>query len=69
MTYMTGLSGGSWLVGAIAVHDFALVDTLRTDYWHLSDNLVFPSGARNQSRFYIDIYTEVQQKSDAGFDT
>ena len=58
-TYITGLSGGSWLIGGVAVHDFATIDTLRNDYWHLQDNLVAPSGLANQ----------VRQKSDAGFDT
>jgi len=69
MTYISGLSGGSWLVGSIAVNNFATIDTLRQNYWHLSDNLVFPSGFINQVEFYDDIYDQVQQKADAGFDT
>ena len=68
-TYIAGLSGGSWLVGAVAVHDFATIDTLRTDYWHLQDNLVAPPGLVNKTMFYTDIYNQVSQKSDAGFNT
>jgi lysophospholipase len=68
-SYISGLSGGSWLVGPIAVHDFATIDTLRNDYWHLEDNLVLPSGFINKTRFYSDIIDQVQQKTDAGFDT
>ena len=68
-TYISGLSGGSWLIGPIAVHDFATVDTMRTDYWHLNDNLVAPSGLMNKTTFYSDIYDEVQQKANAGFET
>jgi lysophospholipase len=67
-TYIAGLSGGSWLIGAIAVNDFATIETMRNDYWHLSDNLVAPSGVINAVEFYDDIYDEVQQKEDAGFD-
>jgi lysophospholipase len=69
MTYIGGLSGGSWLIGAIAVHDFATIDTMRRDYWHLQDNLVAPSGFIDLVTFYEDIYDQVQQKKDAGFDT
>jgi lysophospholipase len=68
-TYIAGLSGGSWLVGSVAVHDFATIDTLRTDYWHLQDNLVAPSGLANKTMLYTDIYDQVSQKSDAGFNT
>ena len=68
-TYISGLSGGGWLVGAIAVHDFATVDTMRNDYWHLEDNLVAPAGLLNKASFYDDIYDQVEQKSHAGFDT
>jgi len=68
-TYISGLSGGSWLIGAIAVHDFATIDTMRNDYWHLLDNLVAPSGFISLVTFYDDIYDQVQQKADAGFET
>jgi lysophospholipase len=68
-TYISGLSGGSWLVGPVAVHDFATVDILRNDYWHLQDNLVAPAGLVNKTTFYSDLYNEVQEKVDAGFDT
>jgi len=68
-TYISGLSGGSWLIGPIAVHDFATIDTMRNDYWHLEDNLVAPSGFINKVDFYTDIYDQVQQKEDAGFET
>lgn len=67
-TYISGLSGGSWLIGPIAVHDFATIDTMRNYYWHLSDNLIVPSGAVKAIEFYDAIYDEVQQKADAGFD-
>src|SRR5215471_10441796 len=68
-TYISGLSGGSWLIGAIAVHDFATIDTMRNDYWHLQDNLVDPGGLLEKISFYDDIYHQVLQKADAGFDT
>lgn len=67
-TYISGLSGGSWLIGPVAVHDFATIETMRSDYWHLNDNLVAPSGVVSKIDFYRDIYNQVQQKADAGFD-
>jgi lysophospholipase len=68
-TYISGLSGGSWLIGAIAVHDFATIDTMRNNYWHLQDNLVSPAELLDKISFYDDIYYQVSQKVDAGFDT
>src|SRR5947207_1735725 len=68
-TYISGLSGGSWLIGAIALHDFATIDTMRNDYWHLHDNLVAPAGFLNKVSFYEDIYNQVLQKLEAGFET
>jgi lysophospholipase len=69
MTYIAGLSGGSWLIGPIAVHDFATINTMRNDYWHLNDNLIAPSGFVNAVEFYDAIFNQVQQKADAGFET
>jgi lysophospholipase len=69
MTYIAGLSGGSWLIGAIAVNDFATIDTMRNERWHLQDNLVAPSGFINLVTFYDDLYHQVQEKADVGFDT
>jgi lysophospholipase len=68
-SYIAGLSGGSWLIGAIAVHDFATIDTMRNNFWHLSDNLVAPSGFISLVSFYDDIYSQVQQKASAGYET
>lgn len=41
-TYMAGLSGGSWLVGSLAINDFPTIFELR-DLWNLSENLVSPA--------------------------
>ena len=67
MSYISGLSGGSWLIGAIAVHDFATIDTMRSNYWHLHDNLVLPS--KDLASFYEEINKHVEEKERAGFDT
>lgn len=67
--YISGLSGGSWLVGPVAVHDFATIDILQSDYWNLQVNLVAPAGLANKTKLYTDIYNQVQQKVDAGFNT
>ena len=38
-TYIAGLSGGSWLVGSLAVNDFPTIFKLR-DVWSLKENIV-----------------------------
>jgi lysophospholipase len=38
-TYIAGLSGGSWLVGSLAVNDFPTILELR-NIWNLTENLV-----------------------------
>ena len=43
MDYMSGLSGGSWLIGSSAVNNFATIDTLKNDVWNLSSHFLTPN--------------------------
>ncbi|KAF8426350.1 lysophospholipase catalytic domain-containing protein [Tirmania nivea] len=73
MNYMAGLSGGNWLVGASALNDFASIDDLRNNHWHLDKNLV--TGVRGNPKKHVDgvlkyllrIKDQVMEKAKAGF--
>jgi len=73
MGYMAGLSGGNWLVGGSALNDFASMDDLRDNHWHLDKNLV--TGVRGNPKQHVEgvlkyllgIKDQVMQKAKAGF--
>lgn len=73
MTYMAGLSGGNWLVGGSALNDFASIDDLRDNHWHLDKNLV--TGVRGDPkhhlegvlRYLLGIKDQVMEKAKSGF--
>ena len=69
MSYHTGLSGGAWLLGALAGNPGALVSQLQIDLWatSFSDPSFLPLGKRGPdtfARFFLDIIA----KAWAGFD-
>lgn len=78
-TYLTGLSGGGWLVGSIYTNNFSTVENLRdgspgSSLWRF-DSSIF-SGPKqsglsilNTAEYWDDVYHQVQTKVDAGFGT
>ena len=71
-TYMSGLSGGSWLVGLVVLNDFiSIEDVLNGDIniWNLEDSIINPSGINifGTVQYYTDIEEAVLAKMDAGF--
>ncbi|KAH8682344.1 lysophospholipase catalytic domain-containing protein [Xylariales sp. PMI_506] len=78
-TYLAGLSGGGWLVGSIFANNFSTVVQLRdgspgSSVWAF-DSSIFEgpeeSGLSilNMAEYWVDIYDQVSQKADAGFNT
>ncbi|KAL0482321.1 lysophospholipase PLB [Acrasis kona] len=69
-TYMTGLSGGSFLVGSLAINNFPRVTDL-TKTWDLSESVLAPSRANifENAGYYGRIIRDVNDKEEAGFDT
>ena len=73
MNYMAGLSGGNWLVGGSALNDFASMDDLRDNHWHLNKNLV--TGVSGNPKRHVEgvlnyllgIKGQVMEKAKAGF--
>lgn len=78
-TYLAGLSGGGWLVGSIYTNNFSSVVDLRdgskgSSIWQFSRSIFEgpkTSGLSilNTGEYFKNIFSEVQQKNDAGFNT
>jgi lysophospholipase len=61
--YMTGLSGGSWLVASSVANDFHTVDYLRDHIWDLDSALLSPKGGiGNNVKYYGSIIRDVTHK-------
>ncbi|EEB07017.1 lysophospholipase [Schizosaccharomyces japonicus yFS275] len=68
--YVTGLSGGSWLVGSISINNFSNITFLKDNVWDLSDGIFFPkSNFVKDLIYYHDLKHEIDEKADAGFNT
>jgi lysophospholipase len=77
-TYLSGLSGGSWLLGSIYVNNFTTVSALQTNQpgqvWEFS-NSIFEGPKEggiqvlNSADYFKTISDEVSGKGDAGFPT
>ncbi|OCT54548.1 Lysophospholipase 1 [Cladophialophora carrionii] len=77
-TYLSGLSGGSWLVGSIYINNFTTIGALQAQSSgsvYEFGNSVFEgpeeSGLQifNTAEYYADLVSDVNGKADAGFDT
>ncbi|KAK6459157.1 lysophospholipase catalytic domain-containing protein [Scheffersomyces xylosifermentans] len=73
-TYLTGLSGGNWLVGSVVLNDWiSIADILKgnIDIWNLQDSIFNPSGINvvKTVQYYYNIESSISAKFDAGFDT
>ncbi|KAJ5890399.1 uncharacterized protein N7473_006627 [Penicillium subrubescens] len=75
-TYLSGLSGGSWLVGSIYINNFTDVTSLRDSgtVWLFQDSIFV--GPKDSATFAIrtsDYYSQMQDavtgKTDAGYNT
>ena len=72
-TYITGLSGGSWLLGSIYVNNFTQIDTLASgeNTWNL-DNDLFQGPPKQWDplstvQYWSEIHDAVMAKQKAGF--
>ncbi|PSR81386.1 lysophospholipase [Coniella lustricola] len=75
-TYVAGLSGGGWLVGSIYNNNFSSVEAImaNTGIWQFQ-NSIFEGpddgviGVLDTAEYWDNVYDQVGEKSDAGFDT
>lgn len=75
-TYVSGLSGGSWLVGSIYLNNFTDVSTLRDSgsVWQFQDSILIgptesTSWGIKTSQYYSQMQDAVSGKSDASYNT
>ncbi|KAI5968664.1 plb1 [Candida margitis] len=73
-TYITGLSGGNWLVGSLVMNNWLSVAEVvngSSSIWALEDSILNPSGIRIDKTiaYYYGLRSAVLAKDDAGFDT
>ncbi|KAK9451588.1 lysophospholipase catalytic domain-containing protein [Limtongia smithiae] len=72
-TYMAGLSGGSWLVGSVAINNFPTIVDLQADedVWDISSSIFNPGGWEvwDTAEYYAELVEDVDSKKDAGFNT
>lgn len=68
--YISGLSGGSWLVGSVAINNFTNITYLRDNVWNLEHSVFAPHGDNviENLNYYNDLRKEIDQKKHAGFD-
>ena len=77
-TYLAGLSGGSWLVGSIAINNWTSVTALRDNtggsVWEFGNSILKgpdEGGIQllDSADYYTTLIAEVEGKSHAGFET
>ncbi|KAM9926815.1 hypothetical protein OXX59_002969 [Metschnikowia pulcherrima] len=73
-TYISGLSGGAWLVGSLAVNNWISVADVMAEesgLWDLSDSIFNPSGLNlvKTISYYSQLRQAISAKKDAGFQT
>ncbi|KAK9455611.1 lysophospholipase catalytic domain-containing protein [Dipodascopsis uninucleata] len=71
-TYVSGLSGGSWLVGTVAMNGWVPVVELQgaEDVWDLDNSIINPGGINifSTAGYYDDLVDDVKAKKKEGFD-
>ncbi|KAH8705870.1 lysophospholipase catalytic domain-containing protein [Talaromyces proteolyticus] len=69
VTYVSGLSGGSWLVGSIYTNNFttitALLNTNTNGIWQFDQSVL--SGPTNDTAYFRELLNTVDGKEEAGF--
>jgi lysophospholipase len=68
-TYISGLSGGAWLVGSLYINNFTTIPSLLNDnsVWQLENSIL--KGPPNVSNYYRQLVSVVHGKENAGFNT
>lgn len=77
-TYLSGLSGGGWLVGSMYINNFSTIESLQSTsnsgVWQFQ-NSIFEGPddggiqVLDSASYYRDIYDAVSDKADAGYET
>lgn len=65
--YVSGLSGGSWATGSMAINNWPTTQELLQSIYNLDSNLVFPDD--DELSFYMDLFDDVGDKKDRHYPT
>ncbi|KAH6662856.1 lysophospholipase [Halenospora varia] len=75
-TYLSGLSGGSWLVGSLYAQNFPSVQAVMTGVpndlatlWQFSNSILKGPTELSVTQYYNNIFDDVSGKAAAGFNT
>ncbi|KAH7133745.1 lysophospholipase [Dactylonectria macrodidyma] len=75
-TYLSGLSGGSWLVGSLFVQNFTSVESIifsskgfLSELWQFENTILEGPEGLSRRDYYGDLYQDVKNRSDAGYNT
>ncbi|KAI8657120.1 Lysophospholipase [Fusarium keratoplasticum] len=75
-TYLSGLSGGSWVVGSLYVQNFTTVESIifaRSGFldslWQFDESIIEGPADISVTRYYRELYDDVKSKEDAGYNT
>ncbi|SPO00299.1 probable lysophospholipase (lpl) [Cephalotrichum gorgonifer] len=73
-TYLSGLSGGSWLVGSLYVQNFTTVDSIvlstsgfLSSLWQFNDSIIEGPADLSAAQYYRELHQDVDDKLKAGF--
>ncbi|KAH7231367.1 lysophospholipase catalytic domain-containing protein [Fusarium redolens] len=73
-TYLSGLAGGSWVVGSLYTQNFTSVQSIisaksgfLSTLWQFDDSILEGPADLSRSRYYRELYQDVNDKVDAGF--
>ncbi|KAF7550505.1 hypothetical protein G7Z17_g5662 [Cylindrodendrum hubeiense] len=75
-TYLSGLSGGSWLVGSLFVHNFTTVESIISStsgflshLWQFDESIIEGPDDLSVIDYYGELHGDVEDKADAGYNT
>ncbi|GKZ25456.1 lysophospholipase 1 [Aspergillus brasiliensis] len=69
-TYVSALSGGSWLLSSVFINNFTTISALQQDFWDFSSaNILEGPATMEPTDFWGNITAQVKAKKAAGFTT
>ncbi|KAH7267823.1 lysophospholipase catalytic domain-containing protein [Fusarium redolens] len=72
--YLSGLSGGSWVVGSLFIQNFTTVESIVSGssaflgtLWQFDDSIIEGPSDLSITRYYRELYQDVNDKVEAGY--
>ncbi|CEI68175.1 unnamed protein product [Fusarium venenatum] len=73
-TYLSGLSGGSWVVGSLYMQNFTTVESIihatsgfLDSLWQFDESIIEGPADLSVTKYYRELYQDVKDKVDAGY--